>query len=83
MGKSEFEITFNRFERMPVGKLISHIAVVERPIEEQLIEAIDNLKESITFGDIMENREIDDSFDELCYIMKSIREMREAEKFSA
>ena len=83
MGKSEFEITFNRFERMPVGKLISHIAVVERPIEERLIEAIDNLKESITFGDIMENRELDDSFDELCYIMKSIREMREAEKFSA
>lgn len=83
MGKSEFEITFNRFERMPVGKLISHIAVIERPIEEQLIEAIDNLKESITFGDIMENREFDDSFDELCYVVKSIREMREAEKFSA
>lgn len=83
MGKSEFEITFNRCDQIPVEHLCRYITVVNPSIEERLIEAIDNLKESLTFGDVMENPELDEAFDELCYVVKSIREMREAEKFSA
>lgn len=45
----------------------------EMPKEEWLRtaipEAIDNLKESLTFGDLFENPELDEEFEELKWLM--------------